>query len=308
MTVDRIKTAAIVGGILFWGCHAGAQGRLGDQEVRTMVPEGVTVELDIPYREGRPAWRLDLAMPAEKASELRPAIVFVHGGGWKGGDKRRGIFLTGALEYASKGYVCITVNYRLLPQSPFPACVEDVKTAVRWLRAHAGEYGIDPDRIGAFGNSAGAHLVCMLGLVPREAALEGDGPYREQSSLVQAVCAGATPTDFPNWAKGTERFESRGGLLYGDPESFEERAKQASPITYVNADMPPFLLIHGTRDGLVDYASQGKRFVEAAKQAGAKDVTLLTFEGAGHGVVMERQSETFPAIEEFFERTLKKKN
>ena len=106
------------------------------------------------------AWRLDLARPTAKSAEPRPAIVFIHGGGWRGGDKRRGTFLNGALDYAAKGYVCVTLNYRLLAEAPFPACIEDCKCAVRWLRANAQKYNIDPDRIGGYGNSAGCTSRC----------------------------------------------------------------------------------------------------------------------------------------------------
>lgn len=143
------------------------------------VPPGVRLIANLSYRDGNPAWRLDLAVPEPPAKAPRPAIVFVHGGGWRSGDKRRGYFLQGALDYARKGYVCITVNYRLTGEAPFPACIEDVKCAVRWLRAHAGQYDVDPNRIGAYGNSAGAHLVALLGLAGPKAKLEGDGPYQE---------------------------------------------------------------------------------------------------------------------------------
>jgi acetyl esterase/lipase len=157
-----------------------------DNPIRN-IPPGVRVIADIAYREGASkAWRLDLAMPKEPADEPRPAIVFVHGGGWRSGDKRKGNFLGPTLAFAAKGYVCITVNYRLLGDAPMPACIEDVKCAVRWLRAHAEEYNVNPERIGAYGNSAGAHLVAMLGVCPPSAGLEGDGPWQEYSSMVQA--------------------------------------------------------------------------------------------------------------------------
>ncbi len=280
-----------------------AQQILSDEQLQRQTPDGVVVVPNIPYREGHERWKLDLAMPKAKGDKPRAAIVFVHGGGWRSGDKRRGIFLRGALDYASKGYVCITVNYRLTGHASFPACVEDVKTAVRWLRAHAEKYNVDPDRIGAFGNSAGAHLVSMLGLVPKDAGLEGDGPWKDQSSVVNAVCAAATPTDFPNWPKGLDRLSSRRGLLAGPAESLKQRAQAASPISYVDADMPPFLLIHGAKDGTVAF-SQAESFVKAAKMAGAKDITLLKFDAAGHGVYNQHRDKTFPAMEKFFARTI----
>lgn len=270
----------------------------------SLAPDGVKVVPNIEYREGHPRWKLDLAMPSAKATKPRPAIVFVHGGGWKNGDKRRGYFLQGALEYAAKGYVCITVNYRLTQTAPFPGCVEDVKNAVRWLRAHANEYGVDSERIGAYGNSAGGHLVLMLGLVPEEADLEGDGTYLDQPSQVQAVFASVAPTDFPNWPKGLGRFTQPNGLLSGTEGTVEERAAKASPISYVSKDMPPIYLVYGSRDGLVQ-PSQGESFVKAAKEAGAEDIEMKIYEGAGHGAFTQHQDETHPAMEKFFERTLR---
>jgi len=267
------------------------------------VPENVELTTDVAYREGNDKWRLDLAVPKKPGHAPRPAIVFVHGGGWRSGDTRVGQWRALPLTYAAKGYVCISVNYRLTDEAPFPACVEDVKCAVRWLRANAQKYQVDPKRIGGYGNSAGAHLVAMLGLVGPDAGLEGDGPYQDQSSLLQAVCCSATPTDLTNW--GAQRDDSflKHGLLAGPEETFEQRAKQASPIKHVRPDAPPFLVIHGTADRVVPIA-HGDRFVEALKKAKAKDVTYMRFEGDGHGVFSQRSAETYPAMEKFFARTI----
>ncbi|MEM0897792.1 MAG: alpha/beta hydrolase fold domain-containing protein, partial [Verrucomicrobiota bacterium] len=188
---------------------------MNTQQLLNGAPADVKIIPDIVYREGESkAWRLDLVMPAAESEDPRPGIIFVHGGGWRGGDKRAGTFLNGAIEYAQKGYVCITVNYRLVGEAPLPACIEDVKCAVRWLRAHAGKYKVNPEKIGAFGNSAGAHLVCMLALTDKDNKLEGDGPYQEHSSAVQAVCAAATPTNFDLFA--SVRQQSGPGSLFGD--------------------------------------------------------------------------------------------
>jgi len=194
--------------------------------------------------------------------------------------------------------------YRLTNESPFPACVEDVKCAVRWLRANAKKYNVDSERIGAYGNSAGAHLVAMLGLAGPDAKLEGDGPYQDQSSLVQAVCCSATPTDFSNWGESGRSFRGELTFLAGPAETLAERKKQASPISYVSADAPPFLIVHGMADGTVPF-SQGERFAKALEVAGAKDVTFMKFEGAGHGVFGQHAAKTHPAMEQFFARVLK---
>lgn len=267
-------------------------------------PPGVKVLEDLAYREGNAAWRLDLAMPEKTGTTPRPGIVFVHGGGWRGGDKRQGYFLKGALDYAQRGYVCISVNYRLTGEAHFPACIEDVKCAVRWFRAQAKEYNLDPDRIGAYGDSAGAHLVAMLGVAGPDAKLEGDGPYPDQPSLVQAVCCSATPTDFSNWGAPGKPFPRESDLLGGKPETHAERRKQASPISHVSGKSPPFLIIHGTADKTVPF-SQGEAFSDALKKAGVKDVTFLKVDGASHGVFAQNATDTKPEMEKFFARVLK---
>jgi acetyl esterase/lipase len=274
------------------------QGMSTEQLLKT-APEDVVIEADIAYRPGdSKAWRLDLVRPKEDSDRARAGIVFVHGGGWRNGDKRTGTFLRGAIEYAQKGYVCITVNYRLTGETPFPACVEDVKCAVRWLRAHAKEYNVDPDRLGGYGNSAGAHLVAMLGLCKPEAKLEGDGPYQDQSSLLQAVCASATPSDlglFPRSPQGDSRFK-------GEAEERTAMIRSCSPVTHVSKDAPPFLLIHGAADRTVN-VKHGDVLAEALKSAG-DDVTYIRIDGAGHGVYNQHADRTKPAMEEFFARTL----
>ncbi len=257
-----------------------------DEQLMQRLPDGVKVVLDIPYREGNERWKLDLAMPEVDAAEPRPAIVFVHGGGWRNGNKRRGTFLSLALDYASKGYVTITVNYRL--GGPILDCVQDVKCAVRWLRAHADTYNVDPDRIGAYGNSAGAHLVTMLGISYTNKELEGDGPWQDYSSRVQAVAASATPTSM--------------GERWGDPGM-----DAIKPMSYITADAPPFLLFHEASDRTVP-VSNSDDFVKAMKAAGAKDITYMRYtDGSGHGVFGTNKDETWPAMELFFDRVLRKK-
>lgn len=259
---------------------------VSDEAVRNQAPEGVKLDLNIVYREGHERWKLDLAMPAVKSEEPRPAIVFIHGGGWRNGDKRRGAFLGLALHFAAKGYVTITTNYRLGGEKLH--CIEDVKCAVRWLRAHAEEYNVDPDRIGAYGNSAGAHLVTMLGISHTEERLEGDGPWQDYSSRIQAVAASATPT--------TPRLTA----------DVDYPAELIQPMNYITVDSPPFLLFHEISDRTVP-VSNSDDFVKAMKQAGAKDITYHRWEdGTGHGVFGANKAKTWPMTEAFFNRTLSK--
>ncbi len=266
------------------------------------VPDNVELRENVAYREGHARWKVDVMLPKAETDKPRPGIVFVHGGGWRSGDKGGGLWRSLPLTYASKGYVCISVNYRLTGDAPFPACIEDCKCAVRWFRANAKKFNLDPKRIGAYGNSAGAHLVSMLGLAGPDAKLEGDGPFQDQSSMVQAVCCSAPPTDLQNWrspGQGLDRLfetipqDNRAALM-----------KKCSPVAHANEGAPPFLIVHGTGDKTVPF-NQGTKLQEALKTAGARDVRLMKFEDAGHGVFGQNAGKTFPAMEAFFKRALR---
>jgi acetyl esterase/lipase len=268
------------------GCRS-----LGAAEQKAAVADATNVKRivvidDIAYREGpSKAWRLDLAMPENFGGQRRPAIVIIHGGGWRAGSKRDRAYRSLLTDYALKGYVTISVDYRFLNEAPFPACIEDVKCAVRWLRAHADEYHVDPNRIGTYGHSAGAHLAMMLALCPASAGMEGDGGWNEYSSAVTCAAGGSTPAVLP------DRF--------GDAQKY-------SPVSYVAADAPPILLMHGTQDNIVPVASVDD-FVEKLKSAGAGDVTYIRVDGGNHGVVYEQYLDrTISALDTFFERTLRK--
>ena len=244
-----------------------------------------TVTKDIAYREGESeAWKLDLAMPANFGNDRRPAIVIVHGGGWRAGSKSVDVYQKMMVDYAHKGYVTANVEYRLLGEAPFPACIEDVKTAVRWLRAHADAYQVDPDRIGAYGHSAGAHLALMLAMVPDSAGLEGDGEWQDYSSRVNVAAAGAPPTEL-----GRDVPMAR-------PEWW--------PIGYISADQPPLFLIQGSDDTIVR-AERTDDFVEKMRAAGAR-IEYLRIDSVGHGVAYNDKLDiTDPALEKFFARHLK---
>lgn len=243
----------------------------------------ITVTRDIPYREGESdAWKLDLAMPANFGSELRPALVIIHGGGWSMGSKSVDVYQKMMVAYAQKGYVTINVDYRLTGEAGFPACIEDVKCAVRWLRAHAEELRVDPDRIGSYGHSAGAHLSLMLAMAPDSAGLEGDGGWDEYSSRVNVAAAGSPPTELGR------------DVPMANPIWW--------PIGYIAADHPPLFLIQGTEDRIVR-PELTRDFVEKMKAVGA-NIKYLELEGS-HGVAYAEQlAVTEPALEEFFAKYL----
>lgn len=246
-------------------------------------PEGSTVHRDLAYvADGHPRQKLDLYLPKE-GTHL-PLIINIHGGAFKMGSKEVGV----PVEYLARGYAVASINYRLSQHAIFPAQLEDCKAAVRWLRAHAAEYRLDPDRFAAWGSSAGGHLAAMLGTTGDIKEFDV-GAHLDQSSRVQAVVDYFGPTDFLQM----DAHRLAGGQLHDpadSPESLliggalqENRAKaeRANPITYVSQDDPPFLICHGDADPLVPH-HQSELLTAALKAAGVP-VTFYTVKGAGHG-------------------------
>lgn len=263
----------------------------------------VEVEDDVIYddRFGA-ATSMDVFMPGGAAA-AGPAVMLVHGGGWVGGDK--GDMRWAAHRFARAGYVAASINYRLVPDGAFPASSLDVACALSFLRARAGEYLIDPDRIAVYGYSAGGHLVSLLGVAELEAdcASGATGPPA-------AVISGAGPQDlrrYRDWFLLTD-------YLGGDQDERPEIWARASPITHVGAGEPPFLLIYGSLD-LVVGVDQGEAMRDALAAAG-NDVRLLSLRGAGHidstspaGSSTELSSsidrnESWLAVFDFLERTI----
>ena len=271
----------------------------------------VPVVRDIAYREGASkSWRLDLAMPTEKTKKPRPGIVVVHGGGWLAGDKSSFVFEDRAapaniVEFAKKGYVAVTVNYRLSAEAPFPAAIEDCKCAVRWLRAHADEYNLDREHIGAWGNSAGGHLALMLAMVGRDAGLEGDGPFQEESSLVQAAVSDSGPVDMTFQFRDSQIADAVQKFMDGPPDGDRAaRYEAASPSHYIKRDVPPLLLLYGVSDLQIPIVTVDEFTLELGK-AGAEDVTyyrLAYVDHCPHSLVAIPELQ--PVVDGFFERTL----
>ncbi len=267
------------------------------------VPEGTTVHRDLAYvKGGHERQKLDLYLP-EKAEGPLPVIVWIHGGGWQGGNKDNG---GPALPFVKRGYAVASINYRLSQHATYPAQIEDCKAAVRWLRANAKKYNLDPDHIGVWGASAGGHLVALLGTTAGVKELEGDGGNAEQSSKVQAVVDWFGPADLTRTGPNAGLPDSPVAKLLGGPvkENMEKAAK-ASPVKYVTKDAAPFLIQHGDKDPTVPY-HQSELLEEALKKAGV-EVTLTRVEGAGHGGPQFNSPEMRKQVEEFFDRHLKGK-
>ncbi len=263
----------------------------------------IATENDLVYtKAGDAELKIDLARPAEGEGPF-PAVVVIHGGAWRGGDKagNRGLLA----EFARRGYVAVSPQYRFCPKDRFPAQVHDVKAAVRWLRSHASEYKVDPDHVGAAGFSAGGHLSLMLGLTDGDDGLEGDAAADAPSSRVQAVVNYFGPTDLAAADLPDISKPLVADLLGGTPAEKPEEAKLASPITFVTADDPPVLTYQGTKDPLVPH-TQATKLADAMTAAGAPGrVELLV--GAGHGWGGDDLKRTIDGMIAFFDRHLKVK-
>jgi len=271
----------------------------------------VTVEENVTYGMGGDTeLKLDIARP--DGDGAFPTIVFIHGGGWYQGSRQG--YRAQIMEAAKRGYVAATISYRLMkfdlekketttaaPQ--FPVQIHDAKAAIRWLRANADKYHVDPDRIGVTGGSAGGHLSLLVGLTDGESGLEGEGGHPDRSSRVQAVVNVFGPTDMAACYETSSVAWIFRLVMGGTPDEVADTYKAASPVTYVSKDDPPVLTLHGDRDALVPIA-QAKTLDEKMKAAGASHM-LMVFEGQGHGFGGEYAAKGANATWDFFDKHLK---
>jgi len=246
--------------------------------------------------------QLNLARPKEARGKL-PAVLCIHGGGFRAGKRERWDQLCQQL--AERGYVATTVTYRLAPKYQFPAAVHDVKAAVRWLRANADKYKIDPERIGVVGDSAGGHLAQYLGVTGDVPSLEGDGGNADQSSRVTCVVNYYGPSDLTkSYGKSVDAAEVLPLWLGGDATKEHRKHIVASPLYWVTPAAAPTLLIHGTEDPYVNYEQAG--WIHDKLKAAQVEVELLTLQGAGHGFKGADAEKAEKAMLEFFDQHLKK--
>jgi acetyl esterase/lipase len=257
---------------------------------------------DTPYvPNGHVRQKLDLYLPGPEATKPYPVIIWVHGGAWLAGSKEG----CPARRFVRQGYAVASINYRLSQHAIFPAQIQDCKAAVRWLRAHAEQYNLDPKRFGVWGASAGGHLVALLGTA-------GDmpefnvGENLDFSSRVQAVCDFFGPTDFTKMSSfpstmdhdAADSPESK--LIGGAIQENKDKVQRANPITYVTKDDPPFLIVHGDKDPLVPH-NQSELLLAALRKTNVEAI-LYTVRDGGHGGF---QDPNVPAlVAEFFTKHL----
>ena len=271
--------------------------------------EKVEVSLDLSYAGNEnPRQKLDLLLPKARVSDERlPVLAYIHGGAFKGGNKRGGH--RHLMKYVASGkFAGVTIAYRLSGEAIWPAQIHDCKAGIRWIRANAEKYGLDPNRILVWGHSAGGHLSAMVGTTGDDRSVEGEvGPNKSYSSGVHAVCNYFGPSDFLQM----DAHRLPKGLVHDAPESPEsllvggaiqehpEIVATANPITYVSPNDPPFLSIHGEMDPLVP-AHQSKILHEALVRAGVPSELYLVKEGRHGGFKDPKVPELEAAFMESF--------
>jgi acetyl esterase/lipase len=250
---------------------------------------------------------MNLAWPSQPPVLPMPVVVWFHGGGWCGGDHRG----EENLSLARRGYFTANVEYRLSQEAVFPAQIHDCKAALRYLRANAAEHGLDPDRIGVWGASAGGHLAALVGTAGWVRELEGDLGNAEYSSAVQAVvdiCGPSNLTALPQSPAAYAIIREIVDQFLGGPLAERlDLARAASPVTHVRPTCPPFMIVHGDQDDVVPIG-QSEQLHAALTDAGVESA-LVRVRGGGHGFgpeadpTPERLEEM---IFEFFDRHLRR--
>jgi acetyl esterase/lipase len=264
------------------------------------VPEDIHYEVKT-YRDGpHPrAGQVGIAVAKKHLAEDKklPVVVFIHGGGWKNGDKDQ--LAWQCIRYAQDDYMAVTVSYRLIDEAAFPACIQDVMEAIRFIKSVCPQYSGDPDNIGLQGYSAGAHLALMVALASDVKAFHS-GAYPEFDSRVKCVFAISAPTDF------VERRKREGPLKILNGEQNENRAflERISPVNSVEANQVPIMMLHGTADSAVP-SYHYQHFQERCEEAGVTTFELVTDSGGGHMFFFKERETYQPIMDEFFRSQLK---
>lgn len=243
------------------------------------MPRSLVSEPDIQYGTGgdRPLF-LDLLRPADVRTPL-PAVIWIHGGGWQAGERQPNPNRT----LAERGFVTATISYRFSQEAIFPAQIHDVKAAIRFLRGNHERFGIDPERIGVWGHSAGGHLAALAGVAGNVPELEGAGGTPGVSSTVQAAVPLSPPTRLDQTSPNGDLDSAQRQLLghsVVDRAEFERLSRLANPAMHARADTPPFLIVHGVVDDLV--MIEDARSLAAALSAVGAPVTLRELPGVDH--------------------------
>jgi acetyl esterase/lipase len=250
---------------------------------------------------------LDIYMPMNLPPKAPEVVVWIHGGGWRGGSKAN----PRARNLINAGFAVVSINYRLTDKAIFPAQIHDCKAAIRWIRANAMTYGLDANHLGVWGSSAGGHLVALLGTSNGVAEMEGTvGGNLGFSSDVHAVCDWFGPSnfltvyDYPSSHDPESPTNPMNLLLGGLFADKMDEAWAASPMKYISGDEPPFLIHHGTVDNTVPFHQSLE--LDSALQLAGVDVTFTPLPGAGHGGAQFNETVIWDEVVAFFQRTLRR--
>ena len=311
MSALRCRFCGIVAICLISCAPAWGQAKTGDKPAAKpaarpqAAPPNVVIERNIEYgKAGDLPLLLDIARPKEPSAKPLPVIAFIHGGGWRGGEKSGA--LGSVIPFVATGnYFGVSIEYRFSNVAIWPAQIHDCKAAIRWIRANAKKYNLDTEKIGVWGGSAGGHLVSMLGVSGGVKELDGCCGSPGLSSRVACVVDFCGPSDFPaiaalKNANGRGAYGPCCGLIGGPIEEKKEQAKSVSPVTYVAKDAAPFLIVHGTQDNTVPI--QQAETLHAALQKVGVPSTLVKIEGGGHGI---GGPEVQQRVQAFFEKHLR---
>jgi len=273
------------------------------------LPTDVKTERNIPYVEhGHRNQVLDLFLPPHPAGKRLPLMIWIHGGAWMFGSQAN----PPVLYLVNQGFAVASIQYRFSQDALWPAQAHDCKAAIRFLRANAAKYDLDPEHFGVGGDSAGGHLAAFVGTSGDARSMEGDLGNTNVSSRVQAVVDWFGPTDLTLMGR---QGGPQGEIQHYGPDSPESRllggpvlekialAKTANPLTYINKNDPPFLIMHGDSDQVVPLA-QSTILAKALINAGV-EVTMKTIPGANHEGPEFRTPESQRLITDFLSRTLK---
>ncbi|WNC69152.1 alpha/beta hydrolase [Thalassotalea nanhaiensis] len=270
-----------------------AEQRTGRSPARDIkVPTGITYEV-MSYGDSVEPRANQIGIAYNKSStELKPTVVFIHGGGWRKGDKDDAAWM--AINAAQKGYIGITVSYRLLADAPFPACIEDTKQAIRFIKSLSPNIPIDTKRIGLWGYSAGAHLALMAALSPED--VFNSGKYAQYSNEVKSVFAVSGPTNF------IKRIGKKSGMKLFSKEQAEntEFLNAISPLSYINKKQAPVTILHGDEDRLVK-PYHYLDFKHKAAELGVENFNLIEVKGGNHTFYFKKKSLVKPIFNEFIE-------
>lgn len=294
---DWVRCCLII--LSCWTHELRASQALAAEEKGT---DKVVIQKNVSYLpEGRTE-KADLYLPPNRSADVRsPAVVIIHGGGWTGGKRDAAREINIGTTIAAHGYVGMSIDYLLATEekSSWPQNIHDCKTAVRWLRANAVRLQIDADHIGVIGGSAGGHLTSLLALTGPADGLDPKEPYGEHSCRVQ--CA------IPMYGAGEVRDSSSAKLMLGKSRDVApELYKLASPITHVDAQDPPFLILHGTADKTVP-VEQSEILADALQRAGVQHQLILVKDAPHTFHLQPKQQDLRPLVLEFLDKHLKPK-